>query len=120
MKLSNLNKTVLSISIYTFFLAFILNNDFLLLPAFGMLFTAIASEYIGQYLQNRSLPVKKIENVVEEPKQEIVEQKPEIKVFKIERENAEFDEKKNALIKKAMENGYKIVREKIIPEELKL
>lgn len=121
----NLNKTVLSLSIYTAFLAYALGNDWLYVPAGCMFLASVISEIGGRLLDNRRLPIKtlaeieesKIEPVVREQKEEEVKQ-PEVRVLKIQKDDSEFIEQKKALIKKAIDNGYKLIKEEFIPEEL--
>lgn len=114
-----LNKTVLSLSIYTFFLALLLQNNWLFIPAVGMFATAILSEILGNIYNNRTLPVKNIVPPIEE-EQVVEEPKEQIRIIKIQREeDTELQEQKKALVRKAIDNGYKLIKEDFIPEELK-
>ena len=114
----NLNKTVLSLSIYTAFLAYVLNNDWLYIPAGCMFVASILSEIGGRLLDNRKLPIRTLVEI-EEKREEVEEEKVQVKTFKIQKDDSEFNEQKKALVKKAMDNGYKLIREEFIPEELK-
>ena len=71
----NLNKTVLSLSIYTAFLAYALSNDWLYIPAGCMFVASILSEIGGRLLDNRKLPIR--------PLVEIEEKKAEVEEFAV-------------------------------------
>lgn len=124
MKLHNLNKTVLSLSIYTIFLAYVLGNNWLYVIGGCMFFASVISEIGVRLFENRRLPVKtlseieesKTEPVIKEQKEEV--KQPEVRVLKIQKDDSEFIEQKKALIKKAIDNGYKLIKEEFIPEEL--
>jgi len=115
----NLNKTVLSLSIYTAFLAYALSNDWLYIPAGCMFVASILSEIGGRLLDNRKLPIRTLVEIEEKKAEVEEEEKVQVKTFKIQKDDSEFNEQKKALVKKAMDNGYKLIREEFIPEELK-